>query len=857
MAPRPRLNSSWPVLKTYSDRELTTISLPLGGIGTGTIGLGGRGQLRDFEIVNRAAKGHDGRTLFALHVAPEGGPPITKVLEGALLPPFAGAMGATAPWHGCPRFRHCEFHAAYPMAQVTLHDPEVPVQVRLEAFNPFVPGDAAASGWPLAIMRFVVRNAGKVKAVVGLSGSLVNFIGHDGAEGKGEKNLIEFRQGPEASGLYYRSEDVSASAPAGGTMALVALGPGELTYKRNWDPGRWNVGILGFWDDFSADGRLDDTGTAPLANPVGSLARTGTLGPGEEQEFTFILAWHFPHRQKWHPSKAAMPAPAAPNPATGCCEPGQSCGDPNRVGNYYTTLWRDAWAVIEAAVPELQALENRTIAFVQAFAGSDLPEPVKEAALFNLSTLRSETCFRTEDGYFHVWEGCGDKWGCCYGSCTHVWNYEQATAFLFGDLSRKLRELEFLYATDDQGLMSFRIGLPLSSAKEFGLAAADGQMGCLMKLYRDWQLHGDDAWLRQLWPKAKAALAFCWIPGGWDADQDGAMEGCQHNTLDVEYYGPNGLMQGWYLGALRAAEEMALYLGDKDFAKQCRKLFTKGKAWTEKKLFNGEYFVHLVQTPKDWDAIAKGLRHNMGAASLKDPDFQLGPGCLVDQLAGQFLAHVCGLGYLLDQDQVRRTLKSIMKYNWRDDFYNHFNNMRTYALNDEQGLVMTSYPRGNRPHKPQPYFNELMTGFEYTAAVHMLYEGQRTDGLKAIAAVRARYDGDRRNPYDEAECGHHYGRAMAVWGAVLALTGFHYSAVTGALTFAGRAGQHFWSTGNAWGTVRITKDERGLKVVVLVQEGELRIASLNLSGWGALEPRTPKVLTGFMSRTFFVPHAQS
>ena len=167
---------------------------------------------------------------------------------------------------------------------------------------------------------------------------------------------------------------------------------------------------------------------------------------------------------------------------------------------------------------------------------------MKEAALFNLSTLRTQTCSAPEDGRFYGWEGSGNHVGSCHGSCTHVWNYEQATALLFGDLSKMMREIEFAHATDDQGLMSFRVNLPLERSTEWNKAAADGQMGCIMKMYRDWQLSGDDEMLKKLWSKVKKAVEFCWIPGGWDADKDGVMEGCQHNTMDVEYYGPNPQM---------------------------------------------------------------------------------------------------------------------------------------------------------------------------------------------------------------------------------------------------------------------------------------------------------------------------
>src|SRR5206468_1080952 len=117
-------------------------------------------------------------------------------------------------------------------------------------------------------------------------------------------------------------------------------------------------------------------------------------------------------------------------------------------------------------------------------------------------------------------------------------------------------------------------------------AAADGQMGCIIKLYRDWQLLGDMDWLKKLWPSAKRALEFAWIPGGWDADRDGVMEGVQHNTFDVEFYGPNPLTGIYYLGALRAAEEMARVVGDAASAAEYRRLFESGSKWIDAHLFN-------------------------------------------------------------------------------------------------------------------------------------------------------------------------------------------------------------------------------------------------------------------------------
>ena len=823
-------DTDWPVLRHYDAAHLLRVALPLGGIGTGTVSLGGRGDLRDFEPMNRPAKGFvptgAAAPFLALRVAQAGQPAQTRVLEGPL-PEAAleGSHGSPAPNAGLPRFRSASFATAYPFGRVVLEDPELPVEAHVKAMNPLVPADPEASGLPVAVLRVELRNRSAQPATVSVCLSLPNFVGMDGSktvkDWKGDRqftgaagNRNTWRRTPLAQGLLLSSAGVDPADPAWGTLALATDPGAAASHRTDWTESGWSGALLDFWDDFAADGRLDPRPAAKADLPMASLAVSLELSPGETREALFLLAWHFPNRYSWTP-KAEPPGPD------------------DRVGNHYATRFADAWDVVEKTLPALPELHRRTRVFVSSFALSDLPAEVKEAALFNVSTLRTQTCFRTADGRFYGWEGCADTAGCCHGSCTHVWNYEQATAFLFGSLSRAMREVEFAHATSDAGLMSFRVHLPLGRAQDFGRAAADGQMGCLLKLYRDWQLSGDDALLRALWPRARKAVEFCWIPGGWDADRDGVMEGCQHNTMDVEYFGPNPQMGLWYLGALRAAEEMARHLGEADFARECRRLFESGARFLDTSLWNGSYYEHRVVAPASKDAVAPGLLVGMGSGDLTKPDYQLAAGCLVDQLVGQFVAHVCGLGPLVDPAHARTTLRSILRHNLRPVLWSHFDNMRAFAVADESALVMAGYPN-ERPAKPFPYFGEAMTGFEYVAAVGMLQEGLEEEGLRVVRAVRARYDGARRNPFDEAECGHHYARAMASWAAVLTLTGFRWSAVTGVLELRPKAGRSFWSNGSAWGSYALEEDGADFRLALHVEEGALGLAELRLTGFGAL-----------------------
>jgi uncharacterized protein (DUF608 family) len=786
------------------------IAFPLGGVGAGSISLGGRGQLRDWEVFNRPDKGHNPPYGFASIWARRGNAkPVARVLEARLMPPYEGPSGlGYANAQGLPRLESAVFTGEYPLAEISFQDEQLPLQVALEAFTPWIPLDADESGLPLAVLRYRFSNPSAQRVLASVSFSLDNPVGD-----QGRANRYQESQG--LAGLIMENPFLAAGDPLSGAFVVGVLRqPGaDLTFLRGWRGGtRWRVGPLMFWDDFSEDGRLGPE--APVRDTVGSLCvQTEVAGRGRA-DITFLLAWHFPNRT---PERCGWRAPA---------------GDERTViGNYYAKRFPSAWSVAEHVAANLASLETRTRRFVAAMRESTLPDEVRDAATANLSTLATTTCFRAADGAFHGFEGSNNQAGCCFGNCTHVWNYETATAHLFPSLARSLREAAFGYCTDEEGRMDFRQILP-GGKEHYSIAAADGQMGQIMHLYLDWALSGDTDWLRKMWPAARRALSFAWIPGGWDADKDGVMEGVQHNTYDVEFLGPNPLCGIWYLGALRAAEEMARALGESSDADEYHRLWHAGSRWMDANLFNGEYYIQKIQgTPKS--NVARGLVSGMGTADTENPDFQLGDGCLVDQLVGQYMADICGLGALLDPAHIRKALESIRRYNYRRRLYTHESVQRIYALNDESALLICSYDRGKRPAIPFPYFAEVMTGFEYSAAVLMLSRGMVSTGLESIADIRRRYDGERRNPWNEAECGHHYARAMASWSAVPVLSGFRYHGgdrrVSAIPLLNPSKFRCFWSAGTGWGTFEHNVSESRKELKLWVQEGELRCQSIDLA----------------------------
>ncbi len=799
---------------------LAMVSFPLGGIGAGSVGLGGRGQLRDWEIFNRPDKGNSLSYAFpSLRVHVEGEKPIAHVLEARIEPPYEGQDGLGANnVPGLSRLQGATFKGEFPLAHVEFQDDRLPLKIRLEAGTPFIPLDADASGLPLAALHYRVRNTGAKPVSVSIAFSIDNPVKErtergdsDVAHRKTDSRLNQWRRVDSLQGLFMTNPAIGRDAPEFGTFAVAVTqtGNSKISGLTGWPAGRWWNSPLLFWDDFVSDGELGPE--AEKTSAVGAVCSIQTIAPGAEAEYSFLLAWHFPNRT---PDRCGWDAPREHEHTV--------------IGNWYAEQFSDAWAVVEFAIAKLPDLEKRTAAFAKAMRLSTLPSVVKEAAMSNLSTLVSTTCFRTADGEFHGFEGVSDHRGCCFGNCTHVWNYESTTAHLFPSLSRSLRKSAFGYSMDERGAMYFRQLLP-DGIERFGYVAADGQMGQIMKVYLDWQLSGDAEFLKEFWAKAKRALEFAWVPGGWDADRDGVMEGVQHNTYDVEFYGPNPLCSIYYLGALRAAEEMARASGEANNADEYRRIFESGRRWLDGNLFNGEYYVQIIQG-RSAESIAPGLRSGMGADDPETPEFQVGGGCLVDQLLGQYMAHICGLGTLVDNGHLQKALAAVYRYNHKPHLYDHDTVQRTFALNDEAALVICDYGKGERPRTPFPYYAEVMTGFEYSAATLMLFEGMADRGLECIADIRRRYDGVRRNPWDEAECGHHYARAMAAWTGVLAVSGFQYRGADGFLTVMPgieyAAFQSFWSTGTGWGT--FTLSGRGLSIEVT--EGFLHLREVEMRG---------------------------
>jgi non-lysosomal glucosylceramidase len=800
----------------YEGEQLNEIAFPLGGIGTGCVSLSGRGALVDWEIFNRPNKDTVlPYTFFTLWAQAEGDEPVTRVVQTPARPPFTGEGGGMyrgfgfgvtrEDGSGLPHMRSARFRGEFPFAEIDFEEPDLPVNVRLEAYSPFIPLNADDSGLPIAVLRYHVHNRSDRPVNVSLAGNIYNPIGYpgsgpfirrrDGDPVGGNVNAFVDEEG--VRGLSLTSEKHPPDHPCYGTMALTTTWP-EVFHQCAWLRGAWFDAMHDFWDHFSTDGVLPERSYGPSdagQSDVGTLGLRATLAPGESVVLPFFITWHFPVFVKYWDRHGE-----------GACDCEQATWT-----NYYASQWDDALDVARYYVRNEERLYGETRLFHRALFDSTLPPYVLDALSSQASILHSPTVLRLPDGTFYGFEGCHSDSGCCEGSCTHVWNYAQTVAFLFPTLERSLRDADYTYNLRDDGHMGFRLQLPLGSPMWEYHAAADGQLGGILKVYRDWLLCGDDAWLHWLWPRLKKALAYAWEQ--WDPDRDGIIDGVQHNTYDIEFYGPNSMIGSFYLGALRAAEEMARHLGDTEAAEEYARVYASGRERMERELYNGEYYVQKIDV-------------------TLAPKYQYGEGCLSDQLIGQWLAHIVGLGHILDEEQVRSAIRAVFEHNWRTDFWKHANPQRIYALNDEQGLLLCTWPRGGRPTLPFVYSDEVWCGIEYQVASHLIYEGYVDEGLSIVKGLRARHDGCRRNPWNEFECGSHYARSMASWAVLTALSGYRFNVPRRALGFAPRLNacdwRSLWSLDSGWGTYSQRLDEKSGEFALHLLRGRLELERLDL-----------------------------
>ncbi|HLK55843.1 MAG TPA: GH116 family glycosyl hydrolase, partial [Chthonomonadaceae bacterium] len=570
-----------------------------------------------------------------------------------------------------------------------------------------------------------------------------------------------------------------------GSMGLALLG-GQNAFGRTHVPDDPAEVIFGAQGEKS-----EGAATQPFGRRLlGAVGRKLTLQPGAQEDVTFLVAWYFPGLLR------------------------RTLGGLQEIGKLkraYGKRFKDAEAVAQYVASNYERLAGQTLLWNKTWTDSTLPHWFLDRTFASLCTLATSTCYHFDTGRFYAFEGVY----CCQGTCQHVWNYAQAVARIFPTLERDVRQrTDFGTAWHENGATDYR--------GECGRNVAhDGQCGVILRAYREHQMAPDSAFLKRTWPHIKKSIEYMI---GCDGDDNGLLEGVQYNTLDAAWYGPMAWISSLYIASLRAGEAMATETGDAEFAARCRTIAERGTTGLVKKLYNGEYFIHIPD-PNHPESTNTNI------------------GCHIDQLMGQAWAHQVGLPRIAPEPETLSALRSLWKYNFTPDVgplreKSVIRGGRWYAMPGEGGMVVTTFPHGGADRATGRggfafYFNEVWTGQEHQVAAHMLWEGEVEKGLAVTRMLHDRHHALRRNPYNEVECSDHYTRAMSSYGTFLAACGYEYHGPKGHLGFAPRLSpenfQAAFTAAEGWGTFAQKRTGDTQHQSLTIHWGQVRLRSLSFA----------------------------
>ena len=815
-----KLSSDWiaglyargkPLTATRDD--LRFIGMPINGICTGQVYLGGDGRLwywnldgaRDKKQIGAGPRFTDPDTFhsptdqgFALEVN-SGGERRIFTLD---------SQG----------FDDVVFTNRYPMARVSYSDAACPVDVELEAYTPFIPLNRDDSSYPVIVMRYTMKNTSVQVQELAIAGWVENFSNfRSGREDQGVRlSRYSERDGLSAVECWAKptagSKQTKASferATDFGANVLGLLGddrPDILDIKRS-EPG--SSGLFGNptrkrgtetqkgSEESLADAsgyqlpKVDEVYERPFSERgFASVGRNVMLKPGEEKTVPFVLSWRFPNARY---VTAFGRRPGAPDI------------------NFYSTQWPTATDAAGAVAVRDQELYTTTQTWSDTWYDSTLPHWFLERTFIPLNCMQTQVAERLakQDGMYNLDEGVN----CCPGNCTHVWQYAQGLARIFPEIERECRDkVEYGKGfRHSDGAINFR-----HSIAQFR-DAIDGQCGTILRVLRDSQMTTDYRFLAGLWDRTKLSMEH--VIRKWD--EDGLLAGAQHNTLDEPWFGQVHWLINLYHAALKASAAMARQMNDSALAERYESIVAKGAPAMVEMLWNDDfgYFIHKP---------GKAETEKHGSTN----------GCHIDQVFGEFWLLNLGMDRVLPQDKIRGALESLWKYNFTPnvgDFRKVMKDGRWYAVEGNAGLVMCSFPHGKVEPKSGKknyagYLNECMTGFEWQVAAHMIWEGMLEEGLAIGKAIYDRYLPRDRNPYNEIECSDHYARAMSSYSAFMAICGYRYDGPKGRLGFGPRMQQDSFraafTTAEGWGVFSQKMEQSRQSETIALRYGKLALKEL-------------------------------
>lgn len=322
---------------------------------------------------------------------------------------------------GLPRFENASFSSRFPFASIRLSDKDIPLNVELRGWSPFIPTDQDNSSLPVGALEYAFTNTSDQDIEAVFSYNTRNFMAMHGAP-----HTIRAMK----NGFILSQEASDTEKHLKGDFAIYTnTDATKVNYC--WFRGGWWDPLTMAWNAI-ADGKIVENAPVKEEAPGASLYVPFKVKAGETYSLRLHMAWYVPDTNMRIGADAI-----SENDKSTECPTVEKMETPQCYSPWYSSYFADINEVSEYWLSKYDELKHKTELFTNTFYNTTLPAEVIDAVSSNLSILKSPTVMRQHDGRLWNFEGCGDTWGSCHGSCTHVWNYAQAIPHLF----RQWREL--------------------------------------------------------------------------------------------------------------------------------------------------------------------------------------------------------------------------------------------------------------------------------------------------------------------------------------------------------------------------------------------------------------------------------
>ncbi len=724
---RERTAGRPPVMETVAGLKITPdMGVPLGGLGGGTITRGFRGDFVRWQL--QAGMVHYGAVAadqFSLWARRPGRPPQAIVLN----PRPAPADSLTA-WGWRLPAETGTYYALFPRAWTVYEEPLPGLRLTCRQVSPVIPHNYRESSFPVGVFIWTVENYGENEAEVALMFTFQNGSGQANDRAGGHSNRAFHEKDAIGVELYHSHRQPRPRERARKGQPLLPFeDPLTFAIAARADPSvhlstctRFvtNADGAALWEDFAADGLLDDNGDETPSKPgesIGAAVAARVHVPaGRRVEIAFALAWDMPIARfgwgsGWYRRYTCFYG-----------REGKAAAQIARDALQQYEEWEahiEAWQRPVLETPDLPDW-YKTLLFNEIYylvdggtiwtAGrvDDVPPPyppLPEPEIGHFGYLESYEyrMYNTYDVHFYASFALAMLWPELELSlqrdfihALHVEHPEICVMLLSGHKApRKVR-----------GAVPHDLGSPVAAPWEQVNAYImqdvsrwkDLNPKFVLQIYRDYCLTRNRDFLNEAWPAVRAAVTYM---QRFDRDGDGLIENDDYPDQTYDTWpvsGPSAYTGGLWLACLQAAAALAEEIGESDLAAAYREQFSKARQAYEAHLWNGEYY--------NYDA-SHGPCHDS---------------IMADQLAGHWYSRACGLEGIVPPDHARSALQKIFAFNVQK-----FHNGDGGALN------------GMRPDGSYDTSNlqalETWTGVTFALAACMLQEGLRDEAFATARGV--------------------------------------------------------------------------------------------------------------------------